>query len=86
MSACRRGTASDLARASANAGPMGLTRISLTFHSAPSRTGRVDDALRRRRLDLLTDGPDEAGEFARNRGDHYCRLLAAGGELAVTAA
>lgn len=48
MNAFRRGLASDLVGASAHDLPTGLSRMSLTFHSAPGLTGQALDRVRAR--------------------------------------
>jgi hypothetical protein len=54
---------------------------------APGRPNRSADLhLRHCRPHSLTDGPDEAAEFAGDCGDHYRGLLACGGELAIATA
>jgi len=84
---CRRRLASDSARASEGTPAQGA----LEDHhdrppgSPPEEVEQLNSSCHRS-PHLLTDGPDEAGEFSRDRGDDDCGLLAFSDQGAVAGA
>jgi hypothetical protein len=67
--------------------PKGLSRITMTCRPVPQpRRWSSSNSSCHRHPHLATDGPDEAGEFSRDRGYDNCRLLAFSDQRAVTGA